>query len=74
MSQRDAVVDVEERGLEVGLDAVRDEQPLDHADQRVLPLRESPAAGDAVEVAEHDDVLRQRDQVDRAPLERDRRP
>ena len=37
--QADAVVDVEERGLEVGLDAVGDEQPLDDADQRVLLAR-----------------------------------
>src|SRR3954454_9050793 len=31
----DGVVDVEERGLEVGPDAVRDEQALDDADQGV---------------------------------------
>ena len=41
--QADAVVDVEERRLEVGLDPVRDEQPLDHADQRVLLARLLPA-------------------------------
>ena len=61
------MVDVEERRLEVGLDAVRDEQPLDHADQRVLrAVPEHAAPCDAVEVAEHRDELRQRDRVDGA--------
>ena len=41
--QTDAVVDIEERRLEIGLDPVRDEQPLDHADQRVLLA--APACG-----------------------------
>ena len=60
--RRDAVVDVEERDLEVGLDAVRAQQPLDRADQRVLPAaREAGMAGDAVEVAQRRDVLRQRE-------------
>ena len=71
--QPDAVVDVEERGLEVGLDAVRDEEPLDHADQRVLPAGELRSPGDAVEVAELADVLRQRDRGDGPLLQRDRR-
>src|SRR5205807_6925656 len=35
-----AVVDVEERGLQVRSDAVRGEQALDHADKRVLAARE----------------------------------
>ena len=34
--QADPVVDVEEGCLEIGLDAVRDQQLLDHGDQRVL--------------------------------------
>src|SRR5204862_3637743 len=37
--QPDAVVNVEERRLQVGLDAVRDEQSLDDADQLVLVPR-----------------------------------
>ena len=65
----DAVVDVEERGLEVGLDAVRDQQPLDHADQRVLPACVRVVAGGALEITEHRDVLRERDQVHRFLLE-----
>ena len=56
-SERDAVVDVEERDLEVGLDAVRLQQPLDRTDQRVLPLGEPGMPGDAVEVAERGRVL-----------------
>ena len=56
------MVDLEERDLEVGADAVRAQQLLDRADQRVLPPRERRLAGDAVEVAERRDVLRQRDQ------------
>ena len=43
MLQADAVVDVEERDLEVGAHAVRGEQPLDRADQRVLPGAPRPA-------------------------------
>ena len=66
------MVDLEERDLEVGADAVRPQQLLDRADQRVLPAREHGAAGDAVEVAERGDVLRQRDRVDGLLLERDR--
>ena len=39
--QADAVVDVEERDLEVGAHAVRAQQLLDRADQRVLAPRAS---------------------------------
>ena len=67
------MVDVEERRLEVGLDAVGDEQPLDHADQRVLLARLGRSAVRALEVAEHRHVLRQRDPVDRLLLGGDRR-
>ena len=49
------------------------EQPLDRADQRVLPARGALVAGDAVEVAERGDVLRQRDRVGGALLERESR-
>ena len=37
--QPDSVIDLEERGLKVGLDAVSDEQAPDDADQLVLLLR-----------------------------------
>ena len=70
--QSDAVVDLEEGDLEVGLDAVRVQQPLDRADQRVLAVGEHGPAGDPVQVAERRDVLRQRDRVDRLPLGGDR--
>ena len=70
--QADAVVDVEQRRLEVGLDPVGDEQPLDHADQRVLLARLRRLPVDPVEVAELRHVLRQRDPVDGLLLERDR--
>ncbi len=68
----DAVVDVEERGLEVGLDAVRDEEPLDHADQRVLAAGELRSPCAAVEIAQLADVLRQRNQGGSPLLQRDR--
>ena len=42
-----AVVGVEQRDVEVVADAVRGEQPLDHADQRVLPRRGDAVAGAA---------------------------
>ena len=68
----DAVVDVEERGLEVGLDAVRDEQPLDHARSARTACAPAPRARGAIEVAERRDVLRERDQVHRFLLGGDR--
>src|SRR5437667_1611320 len=67
----DSVIDVEERGLEIGLDAVRDEQTLDDPDQLVLLLPEPWATGRAVKIAERRDVLRQRDPVHRLLLEPD---
>src|SRR5207244_2211755 len=67
--QPHAVVDVEERRLEVGPDAVRLEQPADSVDGRVLRLRRSRTAGDAVEIAEVADELRERDRLGGAPLE-----
>src|SRR5438128_3731163 len=72
MPQADRMIDVEERGLEVGLDAVRDEQALDHPDQRVLPSRLPLVPGKPVHVAERADELRERDRVDGALLKRDR--
>ncbi len=60
VAEAEPVVDVEERGLELGLDAVRDEEPLDRADEAVLLSRELCPALRAVEVAEEADVLRQR--------------
>src|SRR5207247_9275735 len=60
----DSVVDVEQRGLEVGLDPVREQQSLDDADQRVLPAGEPNLSLRAVEVAELRDVLRERVHVD----------
>ena len=59
-AEPDPVVDVEERGLEVGAHAVRDEQPLDRADERVLLRRGARLAAAAVEVAERRDGLRKR--------------
>ena len=70
--QANGVVDVEERRFEVGLDAVRDKQSLDHADELVLSTGERGPAIQAVEVTEQPDELRQRNFVDRATLERDR--
>ena len=52
MPEADAVVDLEEGDLEVGLDAVRVQQPLDRADQRVLAAGARGTPGRAVEVAE----------------------
>src|SRR3954447_7051177 len=49
--ETDSVVDVEERGLTVGPHRVRDEQPLYHADQRVLAARLAGPAGRAVQIA-----------------------
>src|SRR5439155_8747916 len=69
-----AVVDVEERRLEVGLDAVRLEQPADTVDGRVLRLRRTRTAGDTVEVAEVADELRKRDRRRGAALDRGRVP
>src|SRR5207248_11709654 len=43
----DPMIHVEERGLEIGLDAVRDEQTLDDADQLVLLLRQLQVSGRA---------------------------
>ncbi len=74
MPKADAVIDLEEGDLEVGLDAVRVQQLLDRADQRVLAAGERGTPGRAVEVAEGAHVLRQWDGVDRPPLERDRAP
>ena len=74
MAQADPVVDVEERRLQVGLDAVCDEQALDHVDERVLLVRLRRPAGHTIEVAELRDVLRQRNPVDGLLLERDRGP
>src|SRR5438477_6894730 len=67
----DAVVDIEQCGLEIGLDAVRDQQALDDRDQLVLPLCQLRVAGGAVEIAKRRDVLRQRDPVYRLLLEAD---
>ena len=67
------MVGVEERGLEIGADAVRREQPLDCADQAVLVACEPQAARGGVEVAEERDELRQRDRLRRRPLEPRRR-
>ena len=61
----DAVVGLEERDIEVVADAVRGEQLLDHADERVLALCGHRLAERAIEVAEQSDVLRERDAVDR---------
>src|SRR5436309_11726730 len=72
MAKADPVVGVEEGDLQVGLDAVGAEQPLDRADQGVLTPREQRVTRDAVEIPERTDVLRQRDQVDGLALERDR--
>src|SRR5204863_536847 len=57
----DAVVDLEEGDLEVGADAVRPQELLDRADQRVVSVREHRAPRGSVEVAEEGDVLRERD-------------
>ena len=65
MGHADAVVGLEERDIEVVADAVRGEQLLDHADERVLALRGHRLAERAIEVAEQSDVLRERDAVDR---------
>ena len=51
MTEPDAVVDVEERRLEVGLDAVGDEQPLDDADRLVLAARRGTIARLRLEIA-----------------------
>jgi hypothetical protein len=56
--QRDAVVDVEERGLKIRLDAVRREQPLDDADQPLLSTGSASVACKAFEVTEGTDELR----------------
>ena len=66
------MVDVEECGLEVCLDAVRDQQALDDADQRVLLACEPLVPRHVLQVAEGRHELRQRDRRDRLSLERDR--
>src|SRR5947208_699185 len=67
----DSVIDVEERGLEIGLYPVRDQQALDDGDQLVLLLRQPRMTDRAVEVTERRDVLGQRDPVDGVLLETD---
>ena len=68
MLQAHAVVDVEECDVEIVAHAVRREETLDVADQRVLALRRGFVPTCAVQVAEQADVLRQRDPVDRRAL------
>src|ERR1700738_4364534 len=70
--EANAVVDVEERDVEIVLDAVRGEQPLDHADQRVLLACLPLLAGRAVEVAQESDLLGQWHAGDRCPFVGDR--
>ena len=70
--QAQTVVDVEERGLEVGADAVCHEQPLDDADERILPLRGVPLSVAREEVAECRDRLRKRQHFRRTSCEPDR--
>ena len=60
------MVGVEEPYLQVQVDAVRGIQLLDRAHEIVLCLRVLRVAGRGVDVPERDDVLRQRDGVDRA--------
>ena len=57
------MVDIEERGFEVGPDAVRDEQALDDAQQRVLAPRCMHVPRQPVEVAEAGDELGQRNRI-----------
>ena len=68
----EAVVDVEEGGLEVGVEAVRDQQALDRADERVLLTREPRLTLGAVEVAEEADELGLRAALGGVALQRDR--
>ena len=67
--QPDAVVDVEEGGLEIDADAVGDEEPPDPVLGRVLDARRARMAGRREQVAQQADELRQRDRVDGALLE-----
>ena len=64
MLQVDAVIDVEERDVEIVADAVRRQQALDVADQRVLLPCRFLVSARVVEVAEQADVLGQRNAVD----------
>ena len=54
----DVVVGVEDRDLEVAVDAVRREQLVDDRDQAVLLPRGRLVSGRAVQIAEKRDVLR----------------
>ena len=67
------MIDVEQRGLEIGLDAVRAQQLLDRADECVLAPCGGLVAGELLEIAERRDELRQGNRLDGAPLERDER-
>ena len=58
-----AVVDVEERSLEIGANAVCDQQPFDDADERVLLRRGALAPGAGIEVAECRDGLGERQRL-----------
>ena len=68
----DAVVGVELCNLEVGAHAVRGEQPPDHVDERVLPLRGPTMTVPRIQIAERRDCLRKRKHVGRASRERER--
>ena len=56
--EANAVVDVEERGLEIRSDAVRGEQAPDHADELVLAAREPLVPRHVLEVTERRHELR----------------
>src|SRR4051794_15113206 len=72
LPQLDAMVDAEQRGLEVGSNAVRKQQPIDHRDQAVLSRRSLRTPGQAVEVSQRADELGQWHVVRRPSLEVDR--
>ena len=65
------MIDVEQRGLEIGLDSVRAQQPLDRPDQGVLARRCCVVSLSSLEIAEGRHELRQWNRLGRAPLERD---
>ena len=66
------MVGLEQRELDVGVDAAAREQPSLDADEREVATRGDRAAGGELGLAERDDVLRQREALDRRAEATDR--